>query len=240
MTAATSGRYKLKPLKAGSIPSNRVRRFQKDLLAWFEREGRHFPWRNRSATTYQLVISEVLLQRTRAETVERFFPHFIATFPSWKSLANASDSDLREFLQPIGLWRRRAASITALAREVNERHGRVPTVRSEIESLPGVGQYIANAIVLLAHDGREPLLDVNMARVLERYFGPRQLADIRYDTYLQSLSKRIVDHKEAKRINWAVLDLGAKVCKARSPHCIECPMEIRCKHAKGGTRQVTP
>lgn len=29
-----------------------------------------------------------------------------------------------------------------------------------------------------------------MARVLERYFGPRKLADIRYDPYLQDLATR--------------------------------------------------
>jgi len=173
-----------------------------------------------------------LLQRTRAETVARFFPRFIATFPSWKRLANASETELREFLEPIGLWRRRAASITALAREVNKRNGRVPALRSEIESLPGVGQYIANAILLLAHGCREPLLDVNMARVLERFFGPRQFADIRYDPYLQALSKRIVDHKEAKRINLAVLDLGAKVCKSHNPRCKQCPLHGRCKYAQ--------
>ena len=44
---------------------------------------------------------------------------------------------------------------------------------------------VANAILLVCHEQPEPLLDSNMARVIERVFGPRKLADIRYDPYLQ-------------------------------------------------------
>jgi hypothetical protein len=61
------------------------------------------------------------------------------------------------------------------------------------------GQYIANAVLLLCHGEPQPLLDVNMARVLERVFGPKKLADIRYDPYLQQLAMRIVQCKKPAR-----------------------------------------
>lgn len=80
-----------------------IRSFQKNLLEWFKRNGRHFPWRNKSATNYELIVSEVLLQRTKAETVAKFYHRFMNRYPSWKKLAEASEAELQEFLKPLGL-----------------------------------------------------------------------------------------------------------------------------------------
>ena len=68
------------------------------LESWFSIEGRSFPWRTSRASNYQKVVCEVLLQRTRAETVAKFFPLFIKDFPSWKSLATAKTSKIAKSL----------------------------------------------------------------------------------------------------------------------------------------------
>src|SRR5688500_1453567 len=98
-------------------PAKDVAWFQRRLLRWFKRHGRRFPWREESATVYVKILSEVLLQRTRAEVVAGFLPEFVRQFPSWDVLATATEEDLRRYLQPIGLWRRRAASLERLAAE---------------------------------------------------------------------------------------------------------------------------
>lgn len=118
----------------------------------------------------------------------------------------------------------------ALAREMAVLRGRFPQDREEIEKLPGVGQYVANAALLFCHGQPEPLLDVNMARVLERVYGPRRLADIRYDPYLQSLARRVVRSKRAREINWALLDLAALVCVIGTPKCGLCPVATLCSY----------
>jgi A/G-specific adenine glycosylase len=211
--------------------ANRVDAFRNLLLDWFQKEGRAFPWRAQDASPYLRVISEVLLQRTRAETVEKFFPRFIHRFPGWNQLACATDDELRVFLEPIGLWRRRAVSLRLLGREMKARNGHFPSTRDEIETLPGIGQYIASAVMLFCHGSCEALLDVNMARVLERCFGARKLADIRYDPWLQSLSRRVVEHGQATEINWAILDLASKICTIRKPSCASCPIRSCCRYA---------
>ncbi len=210
------------------VPRNKLSRFRRALLAWYARTGRSFPWRRKSASKYEIIIAEVLLQRTRAETVVAFFRRFANRFPSWNKLSKASEEELASFLRPVGLWRRRAASLNQLAQVMAKKNGRFPKRRAEIEALPGVGQYIANAILLFCHDEPQPLLDVNMARVLERVFGPRKLADIRYDPYLQSLSLEVVRCKRPKELNWAILDLAASICFAGTPGCSDCPLEFMC------------
>ncbi len=214
-------------------PSPReVSAFRRQILAWFRRNGRHFPWRKHHATPYQLILPELLLQRTRADVVAAYLPQFMKHYPSWSALAHGTEEELGEFLRPLGLWRRRASSLFALARELAARRGRFPRHRMDIEALPGVGQYIANAIALFAFHQPQPLLDVNMARVLERCFGARRLADIRYDPQLQGTARLIVAGSESAYVNWAILDLAALVCRKSKPLCRECPLRKSCAHVQ--------
>jgi A/G-specific adenine glycosylase len=202
--------------------------FRKKLLTWYANNGRNLPWRRPSVSKYKLVISELLLQRTKAEMVANFFSTFINRYPSWKKLSEASELEISLIIKPIGLWKRRSTVFKQLAMVVVKKKGRFPRIREELEALPGIGQYIANAILLFCHGEAQPLLDTNMARVLERVFGPRKLADIRYDAYLQDLAFEIVQCKDAKELNWAILDLAASNCFPRKPRCKTCPLEEVC------------
>lgn len=212
------------------IDSKRVRFFQRTLFGWYRKEGRHFLWRNNYCDEYQVVIAEVLLQRTQAERVETFLSDFLKSYPSWGTLAMASPDALEEILEPLGLWRRRAKALLSLAKAVVNGGGQLPSSRTELESLPAVGQYIANAIITMCQGGREPLLDTNMARVLERFFGPRKLADIRYDPYLQKISRLVLAEGDARVLNWAILDLAAILCTIRNPNCTSCPLKRKCSY----------
>lgn len=209
----------------------RVRAFQTRLETWFAAEGREFPWREAGCSLYVQILTEVLLQQTRAESVSVFLPRFTLAYPDWHALATADTRKLQRALKPLGLWRRRSIALKSLARSILARQNRWPTQRAELEQMPAVGQYVASAVLIFAHRQPEPLLDVNMARVIERYFGPRTLADIRDDPYLQSLARLIVRHPEPSSINWAILDLGALICTANNPRCSDCPLRRGCRYA---------
>jgi len=211
-----------------SIQKKQISVLQRRLLTWYGKKGRSFPWRRKSTTNYKLVITEILLQRTRAETVAGFFDTFFSRYPSWKNMAAAEETEIGRIIKPIGLWKRRATTLKKLATVMAKRNGRFPRNRAELEALPGIGQYIANAILLLCHGEAQPLLDANMARVLERVFGPRKLADIRYDPFLQELALKVVQCKKARMINWAILDLAATVCLLKNPRCNDCPLRSIC------------
>lgn len=214
------------------LTKRKITEFQLRIVDWYKINERHFPWRRKTTSNYQKIIVEVLLQRTRAETVAAFFPAFIQAYPNWDALAKATESDLQQFLKPIGLWRRRSLSLMAFAQEMSRRRGRFPCSREEIESIPSVGQYIANAILLFCFGEPQPLLDAGMARVLERVFGTRKMADIRDDPYLQKLAHDIVSGPEPINVNWAILDLASLICKPRKPECPVCPLNKICCYAK--------
>ncbi|CAJ0691515.1 hypothetical protein [Ralstonia holmesii] len=215
------------------ITGHRVSTFRRKLLSWFPDNGRTFQWRSEGASPYLLVVVEVLLQRTRAETVRAFLPSFWARFPSWAHIATCDVNDLGEALKPIGLWRRRAPPLRALAREMVARGGHWPHHREELELMPAVGQYVANAILLFIHGEAHPLMDASMARLLRRYFAIESVkADIRYDKALHAVAYRVLSGGNAIKANWAMLDVAAMYCKHRNPACQSCPLRRSCAHAR--------
>ena len=207
-----------------------LRSLVKRLSKFYADSGRSFPWRESTADNYARIVSEVLLQQTRAETVSAIFDSFILRYPNWETLSKARINELQNFIKPLGLWRRRSFALKALAQEIT-RSEKLPSERAQIEALPAVGQYVANAIELFCFERPRPLLDVNFARVLERYYGPRSHSDIRHDPFLQKTAQRIVEIGNPKKTNWSILDLGAKVCTARNPNCQACPLRRGCKYA---------
>lgn len=209
----------------------RLSRLRGSLLAWWKTNGESYPWRKQGASAYERICVEVLLQRTRRETVSSIYDAFFTRFPSWGKLATCTEDELAEFLQPLGLWRRRATSLRALARYAAEHDGHFPSSEDELAKVPAVGQYVGNAILLFQHGKPRPLVDVNTARVLERVIKPRQLADIRHDPWLQAAAYWFV-RSSAIESNWAMLDFAGKVCRSRNPLCEHCPVSKACSYFK--------
>lgn len=208
-----------------SPSTGEVAKFRHKLLDWYAMSRRPFPWRQRGVTNYERIVVEILLQRTRAETVAVFLPNFLMNFPDWEALASADLSMLEAVLKPIGLWRRRALPMIALAKEIVRMGGRWPNDRHQLEALPAVGQYVANSVLLFVYKRREPLLDASMARLLRRYFGlSPQKADIRYDKVLHLTASLVLTWQDPVEVNWAMLDLAATICRPRIPKCSNCPL----------------
>lgn len=214
----------------------KLRRLASDLLDWAGEHGRTFPWRETEASTYEKIAVEVLLQRTTASAVSRFYGAFFEKYPGWSELASAEIKDLEEFLKPLGLWRRRAVALIGLARYARDRNGTFPAHASEHSEIPAVGQYVSNAILTFQHGQALPLIDINMARVIERFVRPRRLADIRYDPWLQDAAKWFVRGRKSALKSWAILDFAAVICKARKPECRSCPVRRRCIYFAGTKR----
>jgi len=173
-------------------------------------------------------VVEILLQRTRAEVVAAFVPDFLDRFPDWDSIVAAPLAELVAALAPLGLHRRRAAALRDLASSVQGD----PPASGTWQGRPGVGQYVARAIAVNVENRRCAMVDTNFVRVLRRLFGGRWASDYRYDKRLQTLAVAVVEGAaDIRAVNWAVLDLGATVCKPRRPNCKGCPLQVDCRYA---------
>lgn len=209
---------------------NDITFFRKSLLGWFELNKRSFPWRKDNISNYELIISEILLQRTKAETVAKYYPVFFNKYPSWQKLSKASIKDLEEILKPLGLYKHRAKRLHKILEEYKTKNGVLPRNTEELHDSNLATLYIAGAYELFILNHRAALLDVNMSRVLSRFFSPQQFKDVRNDKIMQDLAYNVIDIKRCRDINWAILDFAALVCKSKNPLCTGCKLKSKCKY----------
>ncbi len=219
------------------IPENTQQWLRRRVLAWFRTNGRDFPWRE-TDDPYRVLIAELLLQRTRADLVERLYDRFLAAYPSPHALAKAEPAETEALLGPLGFLHR-SRRLPALGRALVDRHGGdVPRSKSALLALPGVGEYVANAVLTIAFGRRMPLVDPNVIRLLGRVIGHASTrARPRDDAALWEFVAHLLPRRGAREFSLALVDLGALVCRRR-PRCFECPLRSRCEAFLSGT--VTP
>ncbi len=131
-----------------------LQRARRVLTAWGEHNVADYPWRSEK-NQFHALIAEVLLQRTRAEQVIPSFQEFKKRFPAARDLGRATESSIRTIIKPLGLpWR--AKFLKRLGQELADQN-KIPSEPGELEGLPGIGPYAANAYVSF-HGGRRGVL----------------------------------------------------------------------------------
>jgi A/G-specific adenine glycosylase len=210
------------------------------LEAWFRRDHRDMPWR-RTRDPYAIWVSEIMLQQTRVETVERFYGTFLERFPSVAALAAADEQAVLQAWSGLGYYRR-ARLLHRGAQHVVEQHGgQVPADAEGLRSIPGVGEYTAGAIASIAFDMPVPLVDGNVARVLSRIEAiedPREQAATARRHWRRVAG--ILRHGTPRVLSQALMELGATVCTPRSPQCLLCPVRAHCRAQALGKQAEIP
>jgi len=208
------------------------------LARWYRRERRDLPWR-RTRDPYAIWISEVMLQQTTVEVVEKRWKRFLARFPTVESLARAPESAVLAEWSGLGYYAR-ARNLHRAAREI-ARRGPFPRTLESLRALPGVGAYTGAAVASIAFGIPAAAVDGNVVRVFCRLLGlrldpkaPRTLARVRKEAQALVPAHGAGDH------NQAVMELGALVCTPRAPRCRACPLNGACRAAQSGKPEDFP
>lgn len=215
----------------------------KSLDEWFARAARVLPWRSEPAP-YRVWISEVMLQQTQVATVVPYFDRFVERFPDLHTLAASTEEEVLRYWAGLGYYAR-GRNLLRAAKAI-DRAGQFPAERRDLESLPGIGAYTAGAILSIAFDKPEPILDANVERVLSRLRKIRR--DDKPQTYkkkLWRLSACVVNKAHALGIrpsvcNQALMEIGALVCSPKKPDCARCPLASICKAFAAGAPESYP
>ncbi|NOZ55791.1 MAG: A/G-specific adenine glycosylase [Calditrichaeota bacterium] len=217
-----------------------IRRFRERLLKWYRTVKRDLPWR-KTRDPYRILVSEIMLQQTKAETVVPYYERFLNHFPDPQSLAESTTEDVLKLWQGLGYYRR-ARYLQDAARTVLRVHdGEIPTDVRELRKLPGVGEYTAAAVASIAFRTPVAVVDGNVTRVLARVFkltspsGSRTLKN-----EVQELATQLLAPEAPGDFNQAMMELGATVCTPKSPKCSECPVQSFCQAAQDGQPEAYP
>ena len=203
----------------------------KDLASWFERQKRILPWRD-DPSFYRVWISEIMLQQTQVITVVPYFERFLKKFPSVEKLAKAPLDEVLKQWAGLGYYSR-ARNIQRAAKKIVTEGW--PKTRDEWLEVPGVGPYTAGAILSIAGNKPEALVDGNVERVFARLrlLDRKKMGDSDYKKVLWDLSLDSVTRAHRGGIapsvfNQAWMELGATVCTYRNPKCGMCPIKKAC------------
>ncbi len=183
------------------------------------------PWRE-EVSPYRTLVSELMLQQTRVETVIPYFERFMRSFPTEVALAEAPLERVLEHWSGLGYYSR-ARNLHAAARKVMELGGFPKTVAGLLE-LPGVGPYTAGAIASIALGLDAPLVDGNVERVLCRH-DARAEDPVRIKKELWERATTLLPKGQASDFNQGLMELGATICTPSSPRCLFCPIRSTCR-----------
>ena len=206
----------------------------KKILNWYDLNKRSLPWRknvSQSKKHYYTLVSEFMLQQTQVVTVIPYFNRFINKIPNLKKLSKIPDRELIKLWEGLGYYSRVRNLKKTAKIIISKYHGEIPNNYEDLISLPGIGNYTANAILAIAFNKSYIPLDGNIERVLKRYLYLRKDKEIQKDNLIEKksifgISSRASDYAQA------LMELGAMICKPKNPECCGCPISKNCKSYK--------
>ena len=182
-----------------------------------------------------------MLQQTQVATVIPYFERFIESFPTVKKLAAADEETVLRHWEGLGYYRR-ARQLHKAAKQIAEEHdGCFPDTLEDVDALPGIGRYTRGAILSIAFDQRQPILEANTIRLNARLIA---LAD---DTstaasqkWLWEFAEAILPQKDVGTFNQALMELGSAICTPKDPRCLICPVASICPTRAQGLQAEIP
>ena len=221
------------------------RQFADRLTAWLAQEQRDLPWRSGPAGArdpYAVWVSEVMAQQTQLAVVVGYFKRWMARFPTVESLAAADQQDVLKLWEGLGYYSRARNLHSAAQIVAYEFDGELPRTRRELLRLPGIGKYTAGAILSLAFGLPEPVLDGNVKRVFSRLWDIEEAIDARAtEQRLWKYAQEMVGASSRPgAVNEGLMELGALLCRPRTPLCPDCPLQANCLAYARGVEKLRP
>ncbi len=177
-----------------------------------------------------------MLQQTQVRTVIPFYNRFMHKFPTVQKLANARQQTVLKMWEGLGYYSRARNLHRAAKIVVHDFEGLLPQTWKQIHSLPGVGDYIAAAVLSIAYNQAHAVVDGNVKRVIARLFCIN--TPINHSSAKKEFSRiaaQMLHQADPGKYNQAVMELGALLCTPKSPDCAGCPVNKVCDAYKSSS-----
>ena len=219
-------------------PSAGTHGFRDDLVRWFRQNGRRFPWRGRELTAWQMLLVEMCLHRTRADQVALVAEDILSHARTPEQFIENADRlapSLAHAGAPVAIGEPRLSGEVREGRSGRMRSGQLAASRED----PRRGGL---------HRVRRPVLRVRSIHRAHGHQHPENSPQGCWGTLPNQASWRLrlglreLAAAEGANAEWnmGLLDLGALVCTARAPRCMECPVAQPLCNRTGVPRTALP
>ncbi len=180
-----------------------------------------------------------MLQQTQVETVIPYYSRWLEVCPTLKDAAKLDLGQALKLWEGLGYYSRCRNFHRATHEVITKYNGEIPSDWDQFRSLPGVGEYTANAVLSIAFNKPYPAIDGNIKRVSARILGLKNLTKHNVSRISNSLSAWM-DQERPGDFNQALMDLGSGICSPKNPKCDYCPLRDFCKAYSSGVPEKYP
>lgn len=187
-----------------------------------------YPWRY-IEDPYLVLISEFMLQRTRANQVATLYKSFVSDYPDIESFVFENEEEIKSKLRTLGLnWR--IEGMIAAIKEIYEIYHEVPADLEKLIAIKGIGQYIAGSVICFSKNKPATLVDANVVRVTCRVFGLDLNGEARRRREVVNMIERITPEKNPRDFYYSIIDIAHLFCKPHKPDCFSCVLHSVCSY----------
>lgn len=173
--------------------------------AYYATNKRPMVWRD-YPTPYYVVVSELMLQQTQVSRVQEKFPQFIATFPDFYTVSQASFEDLLSAWKGLG-YNRRAKHLQEISQIiVSQYDGSLPQEPETLQTFPGIGKATAGSISCFAFNLPTVFIETNIRRVfIHHCFSRKKTVS---DAKIYSRLAQTIPEVNPREWYYALMDYG--------------------------------
>lgn len=175
---------------------------------------------------FQLLVATILSAQCTDERVNKVTPGLFAKYPGPKDFARLDQKVLEEDIRSTGFFRNKARNVIGAAKRiVGDFKGKVPQSMDEMLTLPGVARKTANVVLGTAFGiPTGVVVDTHVFRITHRL----KLSNGKTPENVEQDLIALVPKDRWITFGHQVIWFGRKICQARKPLCMECPIASIC------------
>ncbi|MEI6791231.1 MAG: endonuclease III [Myxococcaceae bacterium] len=174
---------------------------------------------------WQLLVAVALSAQTTDKAVNKVTPALFEAYPTVREFAQTTPEEIEPFVKTLGFFRNKSKNLVLAARMImKEFGGEIPKERALLESIPGVGPKSAAVIIANAFGVPAIAVDTHVGRVARRLGLTKNTDPSKVEADLTKLFPK----ERLLEAHHAFIFHGRRICHARKPNCIECPVLTKC------------
>lgn len=179
---------------------------------------------------YELLIAICLSAQTTDKRVNEVTKVLFEKYPRLEDIKNADVKDLEQIIRPLGSFHKKSCYVKELSTIIVDKYSSiVPTARTDLESLPGVGRKTVNVFLGEFYNYPAIAVDTHVERVSKR------LRIAKKDSNVKEVEEKLMKFypkKEWAKRHLQMVLFGRYYCKAIKPSCEVCKLKEYCKEKR--------
>jgi endonuclease-3 len=180
-------------------------------------------------SAWELLVATILSAQSTDVNVNRVTPELFQKYPTVEAFAALAPEQLEPDIRSTGFFRNKSKSVVGAAKKVvSDFGGQVPLNMADLLTLPGVARKTANVVLGTWFKIAEGVVvDTHVTRISRRLELTANTDPQKIEQDLMRVIPRVKWILFAHQIIWH----GRKLCYARKPKCVDCPLENICHAA---------